>query len=107
MLRKLSILFLAFGSSMYLKAEGNSSRTDTIPVPMSMPPSAMAGSSPMPFPGMAGPLQANPRPFGYNLGHFGTVYVTGVVSGIGKLQSNVFAGEHSSIVDLSSGQVFI
>ena len=72
-----------------------------------MPPSAMAGPSPMTTPGMAGPLQANPRPFGYSFGHFGTIYVTGVVSGIGKLQNNVFPGEKKSIVDLSNGQVFI
>src|SRR6266496_1488663 len=88
-------------------AKSDSSKTDTLPVPTPMPPSAMAGVSPMTTPGMAGPLQANPRPFGYSFGHFGTIYVTGVVSGIGKLQNNVFAGEKKSIVDLSNGQVFI
>jgi len=88
-------------------AKSDSSKTDTLPVPTPMPPSAMAGASPMTTPGMAGPLQANPRPFGYNFGHFGTIYVTGVVSGIGKLQNNVFTGEKKSIVDLSNGQVFI
>src|SRR2546430_1009865 len=88
-------------------AKSDSSKTDTLPMPTPMPPSAMAGASPMTTPGMAGPLQANPRPFGYNFGHFGTIYVTGVVSGIGKLQNNVFTGEKKSIVDLSNGQVFI
>jgi len=91
-------------------AQTNSSvktRTDTLPVIMPMPPSAMAGSSPMPMPGMTGPLQSNPRPFGYNLGHFGTVYVTGVASGIGQLQNNVFPGDHTSLMDLSNAQVFI
>ena len=60
----------------------------------------------MPMPGMTGPLQANPTPIGYKLGH-GTVYVTGVVSGIGQLQNNVFPGDHTSLIDLSNGQVFI
>ena len=80
---------------------------DTLPVPMPMPPSAMAGPSPMTTPGMAGPLQANPRPFGYSLGHFGTVYVTGVISGIGQWQNNKFPGDHTFQADLSNGQVFI
>lgn len=77
------------------------------PIATQMPPSAMAGPSPMSTPGMAGPLQANPQPFGYKLGRFGNVYVTGIVSGIGKLQSNVFPGEQSSLADMSNGQVFI
>jgi hypothetical protein len=80
---------------------------DTLPVPMPMPPSAMAGPSPMTTPGMAGPLQANSRPFGYNFGGFGNIYVTGVVSGIGQVQNNVFPGDHSFLSDLSNGQVFI
>lgn len=82
-------------------------KTDTLPVPIPMPPSAMAGSSPMPLPGMTGPLQANTRPFGYNLGRFGTVYITGIASGIGQLQNNAFPGDHTSLADLSNGQVFI
>src|SRR5438105_8838653 len=107
MLRKFLLFFFAFGSFICSQAAVDSSKTDTLPAATPMPPSAMAGSSPMTTPGMAGPLQANPRPFGYNLGHFGPVYVTGVVSGIGKLQNNVFPGEHTSIVDLSNAQVFI
>ncbi|HYM93767.1 MAG TPA: outer membrane beta-barrel protein [Chitinophagaceae bacterium] len=85
----------------------DSTKNNTSIVPIPMPPSAMAGYSPMATPGMAGPLQANPRPFGYNLGHFGNIYVTGIVSGIGKWQTNVFPGDHSSIIDLSNGQIFI
>src|SRR6266404_2319308 len=90
-----------------VSVQGDSPKKDTLPVPTPMPPSAMAGPSPMTTPGMTGPLLANPRPFGYNLGHFGKVYVTGIVSGIGQLQNNVFPGDHSSIADLSNGQVFI
>jgi hypothetical protein len=107
MLRKIFVFLLTFSSIIYANAQGDSVKEDTLPVPTPMPPSAMAGPSPMTTPGMAGPLQANSRPFGYNFGRFGTIYVTGVVSGIGKLQNNVFTGEKKSIVDLSNGQVFI
>jgi hypothetical protein len=72
-----------------------------------MPPSVTAGSSAMTMPAMAGPLQANPSPIAYNLSHLGTVYITGVASGIGQLQNNVFPGDHSVLTDLSNGQVFI
>src|SRR5450759_3326642 len=109
MLRKFflgAIVCLSFISGFSQTDSSVPTKTDTLPVPTPMPPSAMAGSSPMPMPGMTGPLQANPRPFGYKLGK-GTVYVTGVVSGIGQLQNNVFPGDHSSLVDLSNGQVFI
>jgi len=109
MLRKFflgAIVCLSFISGFSQTDSSVPTKTDTLPVPTPMPPSAMAGSSPMPMPGMTGPLQANPRPFGYKLGK-GTVYVTGVVSGIGQWQNNVFPGDHTTLMDLANGQVFI
>ena len=82
-------------------------KTDTALHPMFMPPSAMAGSSPMTTPGMTGPLLANPNPIGYSIGKFGPIYVTGAVSGIYQLQNNVSTGDKTSQADLSNGQVFI
>lgn len=107
MLQKFLFTFIIVITYVSAFSQNSSLKTDTLPVPMPMPPSAMAGSSPMPLPGMTGLLKPNPRPFGYNLGRLGTVYVTGIVSGIGKLQSNVFPGDRPSLADLSNGQVFI
>ena len=76
-------------------------------VPMLMPPSAMAASFPMVVPGMAGPLQANPRPFGYNLGRLGSVYINGVISAIGQWQNNKFPDDRKFQADLSNAQIFI
>ena len=77
------------------------------PVPTLMPPSAMAGISPMPMPGMTGPLKANPRPFGYKTGFLGTMYITGVASGFAQWQTNPSAEDHVTQTDVSNGQVFI
>jgi hypothetical protein len=84
-------------------------QTDTsiAPVPTPMPPSAMAGLSPMPMPGMNGPLKANPRPIGYKTGFLGTMYITGVASGIGQWQTNPYPGDHVLRTDVSNGQIFI
>lgn len=76
-------------------------------MPMLMPPSAMAASFPMVVPGMAGPLQANPTPFGYNLGSIGSVYVNGVVSIIGQWQNNKFPDDRKFQADLSNAQIFV
>jgi signal transduction histidine kinase len=69
---------------------------DTVkqPVPTLMPPSAMAGLSPMPMPGMTGPLKANPRLFGYKTGFLGTMYITGVASGFAQWQTSPSAEDH-------------
>lgn len=111
MLRKILTTCFVLGTFYFsVDAQIDSSmktKTDTLPVPMPMPPSAMAGSSPMPMPGMTGPLQANTRPFGYNLGHFGAVYITGIASGIAQWQNNVSTGDKAFQADLSNGQVFI
>src|SRR5438067_982275 len=99
MLRKLIATGAGLIISIMVFAQGDSTKKDTLPTPTPMPPSAMAGPSPMTTPGMAGPLQANPRPFGYSLGHFGTMYVTGAVSGIGQWQNNKFPGDHTFQAD--------
>ncbi len=77
------------------------------PIPIPMTPSAMAGLSPMPMPGMAGILKANPRPIGYRTGFLGTMYISGVASGFGQWQDNIFAGEHRFQSDVSNAQIFI
>ena len=99
-----AVIVLASVSPVFAQ---DSSKKDTLPKPMLMPPSAMAGPSPMTTPGMTGPLLANPNPIGYNIGKFGPIYVTGAVSGIYQWQNNVSPGDKASQADLANGQVFI
>lgn len=68
---------------------------------------AAPASAAMTMPAMAFPLVANPHPTSFDLGPLGPVYVTGVVSGLGMVQNNVFPGDRESQFDLSNGQVFI
>jgi hypothetical protein len=59
------------------------------------------------FPALSGPLTANAKPFSFEAGPVGNVFVTGVVSGIVQAQSNPVAGIASSQTDISNAQVFI
>jgi hypothetical protein len=56
---------------------------------------------------MAPPLKVNPKPTNYDAGPLGNVYITGVVSGLGQWQNNVFPGDREWQVDLSNGQIFL
>src|SRR5882762_148144 len=57
-------------------------------------------SSAMTNPPMAGPLVANPNPFSFEPSPFGTVYVTGVVSGLALVQSNPVLVDKTARFDL-------
>ena len=72
---------------------------------------APAGGQPAPatptamtIPALTGPLVANPNPTSFDLGPLGPVYYTGVVSGLGLWQNNVFPGDQHSLASLSNGQ---
>jgi hypothetical protein len=58
---------------------------------------------------MTAPLSANASPTSFDGGPLGKVYVTGQLSGLGMAQSNrapsPFAGNSTSVLDLSNGQV--
>lgn len=71
--------------------------------------SAHADSAPaLPtFPSLAGPLTADAKPFSFEAGPVGNVFVTGVVSGVVQAQSNPVPGIASSQTDISNAQVFI
>ncbi len=58
-------------------------------------------------PTLTGPLAANPNPAKFDAGPLGPVYVTGVLSGLGFVQSNHFASDHESAADISNGQVIV
>ncbi len=56
---------------------------------------------------MAGPLVANPNPFSFAPSPFGTVYVTGVVSGLALVQSDPASADKTARFDLSNGMVIL
>lgn len=55
---------------------------------------------------MTGPLQTA-VPHTFSAGPFGTIDISGIVSGIGFTQENRFPGDQSTHWDLSNGQVFL
>lgn len=72
---------------------------------------AGAHADPLPSPSFSGPLAPNPNPLTVDAGPFGSVAVTGQVSGIGALQSHAThaggIGNLDGFVDLSNAQVEI
>ncbi|MGH9407406.1 MAG: outer membrane beta-barrel protein [Terriglobia bacterium] len=58
------------------------------------------------MPSMTAPLQTA-APHTFNAGPFGTLNITGIISGLGLVQGNWAPGDRSTHWDLSSGQVFI
>lgn len=70
-------------------------------------PAAPAGPALPSFPSLGGPLAANPKPFSFDAGPVGNVFVTGVVSGLVQAQSNTVGTVASSQTDISNAQVMI
>jgi hypothetical protein len=68
---------------------------------------APAGPALPSFPSLGGSLAANPKPFSFDAGPVGNVFVSGVVSGIVPAQSNTLPGVASSQTDISNAQVMI
>jgi hypothetical protein len=72
-------------------------------VTLSMPAFAAALNTPP----MTGPLVADPNPFSLDAGPLGTVYVSGIASGLAFWQNNPVPGNQTWCADLSNGQLFI
>lgn len=72
-----------------------------------LPQSATVGSSAVPMPGMGGILKPNQKPIGCKTGILGTMYITGVATGIGLWQNTVSPGDHEWLADVSNAQVMI
>jgi len=71
------------------------------------PASAPSTPQPLPSPTMTAPLQTAAPPHTFNAGPFGTVAITGILSGMGLTQSNWMPGDQSTHWDLSNGQIFL
>lgn len=71
----------------------------------------VANADPLPSPSFSGPLAANPHPVTVDAGPFGSVAISGQVSGIGTLQSHAThaggIGNQDGFVDLSNAQIEI
>ena len=90
--------------------QGSTTSSQQGQAPAANPPAqtpAPAGPQPLPNPSMTAPLQTAAPPHTFNAGPFGTVAITGILSGIGLTQSNWIPGDKSTRWDLSNGQVFL
>jgi hypothetical protein len=56
---------------------------------------------------MTGPLVADPNPFSFDAGPLGTVYISGIASGLAFWQDNPDPRDRSWRADLSNGQIFV
>ena len=71
------------------------------------PAAAPSGPTPLPNPSMTAPLSTAAPAHTFNAGPFGTVAITGILSGMGFTQSNWLPGDQSTHWDVSNAQVFI
>ncbi len=92
------VLALSLVCVIQLSAQDQASSAATTATP-SVP-------QPLPAPSMTAPLQTA-VPHTFNAGPFGTIDVTGILSGMGLTQGNWVAGDQSTHWDLSNGQVFL
>jgi hypothetical protein len=79
----------------------------TAPSATAAEPTAKTDTPPTLQPAIATTLSANPKPYRFNLGDYGPVYATGVVSGFGQVQSNRLGPDHRWRFDVDNGQVFL
>jgi hypothetical protein len=71
------------------------------------PAAAPSTPQPLPNPSMTGPLSTAAPPHTFNAGPFGTVAITGVLSGMGLVQNNWVPGDKSTHWDVSNAQIFL
>jgi len=71
------------------------------------PAAAPSTPQPLPNPSMTAPLSTAAPPHTFNAGPFGTVAITGILSGVGLTQSNWVSGDKQTRWDLSNGQIFL
>src|SRR5580704_1361749 len=104
MKKNLVSLGFLMGAAFAISGEITTANAQEAPAAM---PAAMPMPMPLPVPAMAGPLSGNSKPTSFDAGPIGTVYVTGVASGMFQWQDAIFPGDKESQVDLTNGQVFI
>ena len=78
------------------------SAEDTTP-----PAAAAAPTPPTLFPAFSGSLAANSKPISFDAGPLGSIFVTGIVSGLAQAQNHVVPGDLNTQGDVSNAQIFI
>jgi hypothetical protein len=71
------------------------------------PAAAPSTPQPLPNPTMTAPLQTAAPPHTFSAGPFGTVAITGILSGMGLTQSNWVPTDKSTRWDVSNAQIFL
>jgi hypothetical protein len=71
------------------------------------PEPAAPTSNAMAVPAMTGPLVANPNPMHTDFDEFGTIYLTGAISGLTMFQSDHVVGDSPFNIDLSNAHFII
>lgn len=96
------------GAGANLAVLPQAARAQTPPAPAAPPPAAPAAPSPPALmTGMTGPLTLNPNPIKFGIGTFGPIYGTGVLTGLGLVQSHPIIGDRTGHFDISNGQVIV
>jgi hypothetical protein len=77
------------------------------PPPSTNPPPKAEAPAPALQPPIAVTLEANPEPSRFDLGRFGPVYLTSVLSGLAQVQSNTLPSDRVRQFDVDNAQVFL
>jgi hypothetical protein len=75
--------------------------------PAATPGTAATTPQPLPNPSMTAPLSTAAPPHTFSAGPFGTVAITGILSGMGLEQNNSILGDKSTHWDVSNAQIFL
>jgi hypothetical protein len=75
--------------------------------PAQAPAAAPSTPQPLPNPSMTAPLSTAAPPHTFSAGPFGTVAITGILSGMGLTQSNWVPPDKSTHWDVSNAQIFL
>jgi hypothetical protein len=99
----------ALAAITWIALTGPASADDQTAPPPPAPAPAAAAPAPAPLssPAMGATLSGNPNPFSVDAGPLGKVYVGGVLSGLGMVQTNHSPFDRSDLADIANGQVFI
>jgi hypothetical protein len=75
--------------------------------PAQAPAAAPSTPQPLPNPSMTAPLSTAAPAHTFSAGPFGTVAITGILSGMGLVQNNWIPGDKSTHWDVSNAQIFL
>lgn len=92
-------------AGLLLVAAGAAAAAEPLPGDTAAPP--QEATSALPTPALSPTLKANPSPARIDLGPFGPIYATGILSGLGYRQDNPSPGDRRDRLDLSNGQMFL